>query len=159
MPATLHSIRGKTAEVRIYIGDPDIAEAERSADDYFTLYYRQHNLTGNIEKMARRAEDDNRQLEALVDMCLPVFESWDLKAGATEEQSERLRFAHRAGDTEAIRAIEEEIAETVQEQEPIPITKDGLMEYVPASVLILILEQINESRVPTKETGKSSRKR
>lgn len=160
MPVTLQSIRGKTAEIDIYLGDPEIPVEERSRDDFFTLWYRQHSLTAKVERMAQEAEKGGRALEALVEMCLPVFVKWDLKLGATAEQMERLEDANRRGDTKAVAQIEAEIKETVAEQEPIPITKEDLIEYVPSSVLILILEQINESRRPNESgTEPPSRKR
>ncbi len=160
MPATLSSIKGKVTELSVYLGDPETPEAERSADDSFTLWYRQHNLTGKVEALAREAEKDGRVLEAVCETCVPVFVSWDLKPGASEEQIERLDHAHNAGDAEAIAAIEAEIRETTEQQEPIPITKEGLMNNVPISVLVLILTQINESRRPNDSaTGSQSRRR
>lgn len=144
MPATLRSIRGKTVELQVFL-DPDKPVEERSDDDYFTVRYRQHNLTAQVADLASKAEKDGRALDALIELCVPVFESWDLKPGATEEQIDRLNSAKTA---EAIRKIEAEIAETVDAQSPIPITKEALSEFVPASVLVLILNQIQESRGP-----------
>lgn len=160
MPATLQSIKGKTTEIQVYLGDAATPVEERDPTDFFTLQYRQHNITGRIESLAREAEKDGRALEALCEMCVPVFVKWDLKLGATEEQMERLEAANQSGDSKAVAAIEAEIRETTEEQAPIPITKEDLMEYVPASVLVLILTQIQESRRPNEsETGSQSRKR
>jgi hypothetical protein len=155
MPATLQSIRGKTVELFVYLGDPDVPEDDRSREDGFTLTYRQHNFTGNMEKLAKEAEKDGNIFESLCEICVPLFKSWDLKPGATEEQVERLEAAESAGDKAEAKAIRAEIVETVAEQEPIPITKDGLMEYVPVSVLVLIMTAIGESRNPNPSgTGK-----
>lgn len=155
MPATLQSIRGKTIELFVYLGDPDIPEEERSKDDGFRLTYRQHNFTGNMEKLAKDAERDGNIFESLCEICVPLFKSWDLKPGATEEQVERLMAAESSGDATEVNAIRAEIAETVANQEPVPITKEGLMEFIPVSVLVLILTAIGESRNPnTSGTGK-----
>lgn len=160
MPATLRSISGKVAEIQIYLGDENIPVDERDPNDFFTLRYRQHNITAKVERTANEMTKEGRDLEALVDLCLPVFVKWDLKPGATDEQMERLEAANDAGDNAAINKIVDEIKETVDEQAPIPITKEDLIEYVPSSVLMLILTQINESRNPNSNgTGKSSRKR
>lgn len=148
MPATLSSIRGKKTEIRIYLGDPETPESERDPSDFFTLWYRQHNLTAKIERLAADAEKDGRALEALCEMCVPIFVRWDLKPGATDEQVARLEAAQAAGDGDRVREIEQEIRETTEEQSPIPITKEDLVEYVPSSVLTLILQQISESRRP-----------
>jgi hypothetical protein len=148
MPATLQSIRGKTSEIQIYLGDPEIPVEDRSPDDFFTLHYRKHNMTAKIEGIAKKAEDDGRALEALCEMCVPVFARWDLKPGGTPEQMERLNEAQERGDVEAANRILDEIKQTTDEQSPIPITKDDLVEYVPSSVLLLILTQIQESLRP-----------
>lgn len=154
MPATLQTIKGKIVEIQIYLGDPETPVEDRSPDDLFTLWYRQHNLTAKIEQLARDAERDGRALEALVEMCVPVFARWDLKLGATPEQMDRLDAAQREGNVELSALIQEEIRQTVEEQEPIPIDKESLIEYVPATVLMEILRQINESRSPnTNGTG------
>lgn len=148
MAATLSSIRGRTTEIDIYLGDPTVPVEERARDEFFTLHYRQHSLTAKVERLAQDAEKEGRALEALVEMCLPVFVKWDLKLGATPEQMDELQTANRAGDTKAVARIEAEIKEHIANQEPIPLTKADLVEFVPASVLVLILEQINASRRP-----------
>jgi hypothetical protein len=151
MPATLRSIQGRVVELNVCL-DPDKPEDERTEDDFFTVRYRQHNLTRKIADLAQDAEKDGRVFEALVKMCIPVFESWDLKPGATDEQMERLNAATTQAE---IAKIEKEIREAVDAQEPIPITEDALSEFVPASVLVLILNQIQETRSPNQNgTGR-----
>ena len=141
MPATLQTIKGKIVELQITL-DPDVPEKDRSEDDVFTVQYRAHSLNANVEAVAQRAAKDGRELEALVDMALSVLVSWDLKPGPSEDQLERLAAAR---DPKAASAIDAEIKATILEQEPIPITKEALME-VPASIFMLILTQIQESR-------------
>jgi hypothetical protein len=154
MPATLRSIKGKVAEITICL-EPDKPVEERTPDDFFTLQYRQHNLTGKVEAAAREAVRDDRALEALCEMCAPVFVKWDLKPGATEEQMEALETAMLANDLKEVERLEKEIKDTVAFQKPIPITKESLMEHVPATVLSMILDQIGESRSPNQKTGES----
>jgi len=155
MPATLQSIRGKTVPLFIYLGDPEIPEDERSPDDGFTVTYRQHNFTGNMERLAKEAESDGRIFESLCEICVPLFESWDLKPGATAEQVDRLLAAQSAGNLNEEMAVRAEIEETVANQDPVPITKDGLMAHIPVSVLVLIITKISEMRNPNpKGTGK-----
>lgn len=148
MPATLRSIKSKVTELSVYLGDPAIPEAERSPDDSFTLWFRQHAVTGQVEQLTKKAEDDGRVFESLCELCVPIFVKWDLKPGATDEQMDRLESAQLAGDSKAVAALEKEIKAATDEQPPIPITKESLMEFVPASVLVIILEAIAASRSP-----------
>jgi hypothetical protein len=163
MPATLSSIRGKIVEIRICL-DPDKPEDERTPDDYFTLFYRSHNINAKIERLAIEAQKDGRQFQSLVEMCLPVFDRWDLKFGPSEEQTAELdRLADEIGKAapgstarqlaeQAYREYKADVDADVAAQSSIPITREGLSD-IPASVLMLILSQIGESRSPNLPTA------
>ena len=160
MPATLRSITGKTVDIQIYLGDPETPEKDRDPDDSFTLVFRQHGITGKILDMAADAEEGGQVHRGLCEICAKSFVSWDLRQGASDAQMDELRDAVDAGDDIAIAAIRKEIRQTVAEQTPIPITYEDLMEYVPLDVLVLIMEQIRESRSPNQNgIDKPSRKR
>jgi hypothetical protein len=162
MPATLRAIKGQVIDLAIYLGPAEKPEIERTEDDYINISYRVHSLTGLDERVAKLTADQGRELEALADTCLPVFVKWDLKPGATDEQvarqeelEARLMALGTSEDRKSLQkeltALNNEIKATVDAQEVIPITKDGLM-TVPSSVLFLILNAIQESRRPN-ETG------
>lgn len=160
MPATLQTIRGKIVELPIYLGDKETPEAQRDADDFFTLWYRQHGITGAALEMARKAEEGGKAHAAIIELCVAAFVKWDLRPGATEEQMIRLNEMVESGDAVGVELVQEEIREFCADQKPVEISVDSLMENVPLDVLILIFEQINESRYPNSNgTAKQSRKR
>ena len=160
MPATLSTIRGKIVELPIYLGDSETPEEQRAADDFFTLWYRQHGITGKALEMARQAEEGGKAHAAIIELCVAAFVKWDLRPGATEDQLIRMNEAVELGDVAAMEAVQDEIKQTTAEQEPVEISFESLMENVPLDVLILIFEQINESRYPnSKGTVNPSRRR
>jgi len=160
MPATLRSIKGKIVEVTIYLGDAETPEPDRDPDDFFTLWYRQHGITGKALEMAREAEEGGKAHAAIIELCVAAFVKWDLRPGATEEQMILLNEAVETGDAKAMTLLQKEIKTAVAEQEPVEISFDSLMENVPLDVLIIVFEQINESRRPNSNgIVKQSRKR
>jgi len=150
MPATLHSISGKTKDITIYLGDPDIPVEDRDPDDSFDLTYRAHGLTGKVVDMASKAEENGSLHISLCQICARSFIAWDLKAGPTDEQVERLRFAIDSDDAKAIAEIRREIKATVETQMPIEISYDSLMDNIPLDVLVTIINNINEARNPNR---------
>ena len=159
MPATLSKIRGLTGELDIYLGDPDVPVDSRDPDESFHVVYRRHALTAKMDEMSRQAEKDGEAFSALCELCVPLFVRWDLRPGATDAQMEELELAHESGDHDRINRIEEEIRETTEAQNVVPIEKESLKEFVPASILVMILDQIGQANRPKAETGSRSRKR
>lgn len=150
MPATLHSISGKTKDITIYLGDPDIPVEERDPDDSFDLTYRAHGLTGKVVDMASKAEENGAFHISLCQICARSFIAWDLKPGPTNEQVERLSFALDTDDVKKVAEIRREMKATVENQSPIEISYESLMENIPLDVLVLIVNQIGEARNPNR---------
>lgn len=70
MPATLKSLQEKVVPLVIAIDDDPEA---------ITLKYRPHNMTANIEEKVQAAAKEGRELEAVVEMTLPVLAEWDFR--------------------------------------------------------------------------------
>lgn len=70
MPATLHSLRSKVVTLPIRV-DEDAAA--------FTIKYRPHNMTAAHEAKAAKFQTSGQELGALIELVLPVIDSWDLR--------------------------------------------------------------------------------
>lgn len=70
MPATLHSLRSTVVPLAIRIGDDHAA---------FNIKYRPHNMTAANEAKAAKFQQSGQELGALIELVLPVVESWDLR--------------------------------------------------------------------------------
>ena len=75
MSATLHSLRSKSVTIPIKIDDDP-------AFCYVT--YRPHALVADDEKRAAKAGEGGLEIATLVELFLPVVESWDLKEFDTD---------------------------------------------------------------------------
>jgi len=146
MPATLSSVRGRTFECRVSV-DPAIPEELQTAKDYFHVVAREFSFTAADLRVLREQEGTYPD-EAAISLVRKVIVSWDLKPGATDEQTKRLQDAL---DAEEVAQIMAEIDETTAQQKPIPLTPEGLAE-VPVDLLTMavlaVQRHIAERRRP-----------
>lgn len=70
MAKTLSQLTAQTVELPIAVGDDPAA---------FIVHYRPHNMTADVEKKANEAIKNSAELEAAVEMALPIIASWDLR--------------------------------------------------------------------------------
>jgi hypothetical protein len=73
MPLTLSDLTAEKKKLPIAISDDPEA---------ITVWYRPHNMTATIEKKAREAAEKGAELEAIVEMILPVVAEWDFRMTA-----------------------------------------------------------------------------